>query len=174
MLDGFPSTLFVQPVTLRGMAGELKDRAKEARLMAGYRTVPPFARALNIESAAVYQIESGKTRSLKGGTLTAYARVTGCNAEWLASGKGPRTGNVTPITYAPRAAAERSGVGEPSQSVQLDLLTMAIQEVEGVLEAQSLELMVQKRAAVIASTYALLEKGLPSATVVHFIRAAVA
>lgn len=150
---------------------ELKDRAKEAREAAGFKTVPPFAKAIGVESAAIYLIEKGTTRTMKGDTQAAYERVTRFRGEWLRTGKGPKlVSDASNVTALPVPKPS----GASSQAVQHDVLTMAIQEVEAVLEEAELELQVSKRAAVIASTYALLEQGIPTATVVQFIRAAVA
>ena len=151
-----------------GFMSELKDRAKEARTAAGYRTIPPFAKAIGISASAVYQIESGTTRTLNSETLAAYEKATAYNAEWIRTGKGPSKVVGSAVKRLIESAFESS------QPVKHDVLTMAIQEVETVLEEAELELQVSKRAAVIASTYALLEQGIPTATVVQFIRAAVA
>jgi transcriptional regulator with XRE-family HTH domain len=93
---------------------ELKHRAAEARKsLPQFQKVPPFAKALGVKPAAVYQIESGKTRTLKADTLAAYERVTGFRAEWIRSGKGERR------------VANFQAVGEVSQPVRQQEETMA-------------------------------------------------
>lgn len=70
----------------------LAERAIEARLSieeyAENRS--EFARAIGISASAVFQIEEGRTKELKGETLVNYVRVTGYSANWLLTGRGPK------------------------------------------------------------------------------------
>ncbi|MDI9240768.1 helix-turn-helix transcriptional regulator [Lysobacter sp. LF1] len=66
---------------------ELKDRAIEARLAAGVDTPAEWARRLGVKPAAIYQIESGKTRSLKANTLAQMARLSGLDPEYIRTGR---------------------------------------------------------------------------------------
>lgn len=95
---------------------ELKDRALEARLAAGFKTVPPFAAAIGIKPAAVYMIESGATRSLKSNTLAAYAALSGLNAEWIRTGRDPKRAPSTQAApaHAQPAQAEDMASGQPA------------------------------------------------------------
>lgn len=96
---------------------ELKDRAIAAREAAGFSTVPPWATKLGISSAAVYQIESGKTTTLKAETCANMARLSGLSADWLRTGKGPKQGS-----------------GEASQSAgrQREIVGLAVRVVDHV------------------------------------------
>lgn len=67
----------------------LKDRVIEAR-RAGGMPQAEFARAVGISTAAMSQIETGQTKSLKASTAAAIERATGYNAQWLITGRGPK------------------------------------------------------------------------------------
>lgn len=69
---------------------ELKDRALEARLTAGYEVRKQWAEALGISPSAIYQIEGGETQSLNAKTGPAMAKLSGLSLEWLTTGKGPK------------------------------------------------------------------------------------
>ncbi|MFC3816533.1 helix-turn-helix domain-containing protein [Lysobacter sp. GCM10012299] len=66
---------------------ELKDRAIEARLAAGVDNAAEWARRIGVKPAAIYQIESGKTRSLKAGTLAQMAKLSGLDPEYIRTGR---------------------------------------------------------------------------------------
>lgn len=51
--------------------------------------VTAIAKAAGVTKQAVYQWESGDTKSLKGDNLLAVARVLGVDANWLSTGRGP-------------------------------------------------------------------------------------
>ncbi len=72
-----------------------------------------------------------------------------------------------------RAGTENFSQG-PSQSLQQDHLTMAVQLVTEVLTKSGRELPPQKQAEAILLAYDLLEEGMPGAKVLRFVRSAVA
>jgi transcriptional regulator with XRE-family HTH domain len=79
------------------------DRIKRVRLSLGL-TQEDVAKAANISAAAVSQIESGNTKSLRPENLFPIAAILGKDAEWLATGKGaeqPIRGIVQAITELP-------------------------------------------------------------------------
>lgn len=65
----------------------LADRVKQARESAGLSQAD-LARLSGISTAAMSQIETGQTKTLKASTATAFAKATGYTAEWLTSGRG--------------------------------------------------------------------------------------
>lgn len=73
---------------------ELKDRAKEARIEAGYSVRKKWAEALGVSPSAVYQIESGETQKLGADTGPKMAALSGLSLEWIKSGKGPKRAPV--------------------------------------------------------------------------------
>ena len=66
----------------------LQDRMLIA-LKAGY-TPAVMARAAGVDTAAVSHWSKGRTKSLKAKSALGLATLTGWNAEWWSSGKGPR------------------------------------------------------------------------------------
>lgn len=55
--------------------------------------VAAIAQAAGVSKQAVYEWESGDTKSLKGDNLLAVARVLGVDANWLSTGRGPMVGD---------------------------------------------------------------------------------
>lgn len=73
------------------MAMTLKERLIHARTESGFHEPADAARRAGITPSALYQLESGKTRSLKASTANALAKVyVGFRIEWLISGVEPR------------------------------------------------------------------------------------
>lgn len=66
----------------------LKERMAEAQ-SCGF-TIGQLAAAADKTSAAASQWASGETKSLKADSASGLAALTGWNAEWWATGKGPR------------------------------------------------------------------------------------
>lgn len=83
----------------------LAERAREARKLAGFAKVLPWAKKLGVSHTAISYIEGGKTLDLKGGTADAMARLSGLRAEWIRTGVGPKL-----------APAGESATGSPSPS----------------------------------------------------------
>jgi transcriptional regulator with XRE-family HTH domain len=48
------------------------------------------SRQLKISKAAIHQIETGATKTLRSSTLTELARITGYNALWISEGRGKK------------------------------------------------------------------------------------
>lgn len=94
------------------MTQMLKDRCIEARKAAGYRTVPPFAKAVGVEPATIYYIENGQTQSPDAETLAGYARVTGYSAEWLRTGRGQKMNTDVNVFTPGTGVAESQAVSE--------------------------------------------------------------
>lgn len=74
---------------------ELKDRAVEARLTAAkatpaYKVRKKWAEAIGVSPQAIYQIESGVTKTLGADTGPGMARLSGLSLDWLKTGKGPK------------------------------------------------------------------------------------
>jgi transcriptional regulator with XRE-family HTH domain len=70
--------------------GTLKDRLKGLIEPLGRGGQKRLAVACGIDPASVNNWLSGKTKTLEGANLLAASRFLGVNAEWLATGKGPR------------------------------------------------------------------------------------
>jgi hypothetical protein len=66
----------------------LRDRMAIA-IAAGH-TPTAMARAADVESAAVSHWIAGRTKTLKAKSALGLAKLTGWNAEWWFSGKGPQ------------------------------------------------------------------------------------
>jgi phage repressor protein C with HTH and peptisase S24 domain len=69
---------------------ELKDRAIEARLAAGYEVPKQWAEALGVSPSAIYQLEGGTTLSLSIKTAAPMAKLSGFSMDWLQHGRGPK------------------------------------------------------------------------------------
>ena len=69
---------------------ELKDRAIEARIAAGYDVPKQWAEALGVSPSAIYQLEGGTTLSLSIKTAAPMAKLSGFSLEWLQHGRGPK------------------------------------------------------------------------------------
>lgn len=94
----------------------LKDRLVYAREQSGYPKTKPAAEKAGITPSALYQLESGSSKSLSGDTAQKLAAIyPGFRIEWLISGAGPK----------------RHGVGEESsdynlsQSLRMDPATIS-------------------------------------------------
>lgn len=88
----------------------LKDRMAVA-IKAGH-TPSAMARAAGVDSAAVSHWIAGRTLSLKATSALGLATLTGWNAEWWASGKGPRdsaTAAELPAQVAPVSDTQIDG-----------------------------------------------------------------
>lgn len=73
------------------MSMTLAQRLIHARASSGFTKVKPAADLAGITPSALYQLESGKTRSLSGDTAEKLATVyQGFRIEWLISGTGPQ------------------------------------------------------------------------------------
>lgn len=82
----------------------LQDRAREARRLAGHKTVPPWAKRLGLSTAAIYLIEGGKTLDLKAETASRMAKYSGLSADWIRTGKGDKHGaaaHPAPLAQSP-------------------------------------------------------------------------
>lgn len=91
---------------------ELKDRIAWARKRKKL-TPAELARRIGVQPAAIYQLESGESKSLKGETLIALADVLGVNANWLQTGKGDwhRVSEDHAIVRFHRKARAKAGAG---------------------------------------------------------------
>jgi phage repressor protein C with HTH and peptisase S24 domain len=69
---------------------ELKERAIEARLAAGYEVPKQWAEALGVSASAIYQIEDGTTLNLSIKTAAPMAKLSGFSLDWLQHGRGPK------------------------------------------------------------------------------------
>ncbi len=67
----------------------LKDRVLDCRNERGM-TNADLARAAQVAQPTAYHWASGKTQEIKGPQLLRAARAFGVNAEWLATGLGPK------------------------------------------------------------------------------------
>lgn len=69
----------------------LQDRLIEARLGSGYTVVKQAADAAGITASALYQLEDGTTKSLRGATAEKLAKVySAYSLSWLISGTPPK------------------------------------------------------------------------------------
>lgn len=85
-----------------GVGTRIRDTRKKFKV-----PVSSIAQAAGVSKQAVYQWESGDTKSLKGDNLLSVARVLGVDAGWLSTGRGPMvptSGGV--MTEIPGDAAE--------------------------------------------------------------------
>lgn len=101
------------------MTMTLADRLILARKESGYDDTKPAADKAGITPSALYQLESGKTKSLHGGTAVQLAKVyPGFRIEWLIAGEGPmRAGEHSSQVHV--------STGEtPAGYVRLPLLSM--------------------------------------------------
>lgn len=87
----------------------LKDRMAVA-LAAGH-TPGAMAKAAKVESAAVSHWIAGRTKTLKAKSALGLAELTGWNAEWWASGKGPKESTA--------GAADALSTGTPAYVAEL-------------------------------------------------------
>ncbi len=71
------------------MKTELKDRVLECRNERGISNAD-LARAAQVAQPTAYHWASGKTKEIKGPQLLRAARALNVNAEWLATGLGPK------------------------------------------------------------------------------------
>lgn len=99
----------------------LKDRIRWAMDHAD----PPvnqaeLARACKVKGPSVNNWLSGKTKSLRGATLTAAARRLGVTSDWLLTGKGQRHLNQSHGTTTPDKHDDVSPVAPESHSAILD------------------------------------------------------
>lgn len=86
------------------MPPTLSERLIHARLASGFPRVKPAAEAAGITPSALYQLESGATKSLSGDTAEKLASLyKGFRIQWLISGSGQERVS---------SPAERSGVAE--------------------------------------------------------------
>lgn len=88
--------------TMKTIPGSIGERVRYAREQSGLSALE-LARSVGVTRSAIYQIESGTTRSPTPQTLWAIARATGHSPEWLISGNG-----------VPNAARKIMGAAEPS------------------------------------------------------------
>lgn len=99
----------------------LRDRMAIA-IAAGH-TPTAMARAAHVESAAVSHWIAGRTKTLKARSALGLAKLTGWNAEWWLSGKGPQestAGQVdAPRTGTPAYLAELAAKLSPRLQEQL-------------------------------------------------------
>lgn len=79
------------------MTSDLKTRMAEA-LQASGKTKSELARFCGVSQPSVTAWLNGKTKSLDAGSALKAAMLLGVNALWLATGKGDKTGGVTPIS----------------------------------------------------------------------------
>lgn len=68
----------------------LAERIRSARIDARIAEPAELARRVSVRPAAVYQWESGATKSLKAETALALAETLNVNIRWLVTGKGMR------------------------------------------------------------------------------------
>lgn len=92
--DVFVSTLPCAGDSLQvmGKGGTLADRFTLARLQSGLNK-SELARRINRDPSAVNHIENGRTKSLKGDTLTRVAAALGVSPFWLGTGTGSMESN---------------------------------------------------------------------------------
>lgn len=100
------------------MATSLKIRLEHAlSLMQEPPTKADLARAAKIKPPSVSDWFTGKTKSLKGESLLAVARLLGVNAEWLNTGRGPMKPAANASDAAYRVA--EAPPGDASNEIQL-------------------------------------------------------
>lgn len=112
----------------------LKDRALEARSLAGFDTVPPWAKKLGVSSAAIYQIENGKTLDLKAATAEGMSRLSGLRAEWIRTGRGAKFPNQvreSATTYRPVSHSAGRDLTTMAAAVELATYWMELQGLAG-------------------------------------------
>ena len=104
----------------------LKDRLAEAMAGPPKLTQAALARAVGVKQPTVNDWLSGKSKTIRGPILVRVAAHLGVNADWLATGRGPR------VHHADREVNVKSGGGEvgiPSQNDKLDQVILATAEL---------------------------------------------
>lgn len=71
------------------MSSTIKERLLEA--MGDKFTAADLAQACNVSKVAVHKWLTGQTKTLRAQTLAAAAKLLGVRAEWLRTGKGPKS-----------------------------------------------------------------------------------
>lgn len=137
------------------MSKPLSERLIEAREGSGISKAKHAAEQAGITPSALYQLESGKTRSLAGDTAEKLGRVyTKYRVEWLISGRGRPT----------HAEVGEKGVSEPpspsyaSQPLGIDpaILSASIKLVRMACEQLDVDYDPEQDAGIIALGYSYL------------------
>ncbi|WP_167285225.1 XRE family transcriptional regulator [Marilutibacter alkalisoli] len=103
----------------------LAERLIHARTESGYSEPAVVARAAGITPSALYQLESGKSKSLKGPTAAKLSRVyRKFRTEWLITGLGPMHNETVRIAEPDPAWPAVAGSETPHGYVRLPLLNM--------------------------------------------------
>lgn len=76
----------------------LATRLREAREAAGYKEPAALAHRIGVKPSALYQLESGKSKSMKGENLIKLADALDVHPRWLLLGKGRRESQPVSIT----------------------------------------------------------------------------
>ncbi len=132
----------------------LKDRLIYARERSGYPKPKPAAEKAGITPSALYQLESGATKSLAGDTAHKLGTIyTNFRLEWLISGTGPKLRDG-------QSVQESSGEYEISHPLRIDPATIsaALKLLRLTLENLELELDNEVDGTPLAYTYAYLDK----------------
>lgn len=94
------------------------ERISEAIEGSG-KTVADIAAFCEVSPQAVYQWRSGETKELMGTTLARLAAITGYEALWIATGRGPKKRADKPLS---EQESQVLAAMEKMQPYQLDML----------------------------------------------------
>jgi hypothetical protein len=146
---------------------DLASRAKQARELAGFATVPPWAKKLGLSTTAIYLIEDGTTRDLKAATADGMAKLSGLRSEWIRTGEEPRVGSQIREPEGPAYRASQP-MGQPGEmmalAVEVAKTWAAAHQLEGPIEAHpalletAFRLVLEADASESPSIVRLLEK----------------
>lgn len=132
----------------------LKDRLIYAREQSGYPKPKPAAEKAGITPSALYQLESGATKSISGDTALKLGEVySAFRIEWLISGTGPRRHDGTRLR-------EDAGSYDASQSLRMDpaTITAALKLLRLTLENLNLKFDNEVDGTPLAYAYEYLAK----------------
>ena len=119
------------------MSMSLAERLVHARKASRFANTKQAAESAGITPSALYQLESGKTKSLAGDTAERLARIyTGFRIEWLISGRGHAAmWNVDDSVWASSENAEPLesqdlGISPERLCASIKLIRLACEQLE--------------------------------------------